>query len=141
MQRDPIAGAAADCGGIGAGGAPGPAQGRDLAEPQFPLGPDPVLQHLSHQCREAGALAVGRDRHRQIAAPEHRGRVEIAALAVVLDIDQDPGRLCHAADFACRGFGNAGDKDEMRPRDLGRQWQPCKQPPATSASPGSGSGA
>ena len=68
-----------------------------------------MLQHPPHQRRETGALAIGRDRHGQVAAPEYRGRVKIAAPAVVLDIDQDPGGL------RCpRGFRPRPDRECRR---------------------------
>ena len=101
-----------------------------------------MLQHPPHQRCETGALAIGRYRHGQIAAPEYRGRVKIAARTVVLDIDQHPGRLCRPADLGCGRIGNAGDKNQLRPRDLGGQRQTPPQPCAgRQASAGSGQGA
>ncbi len=102
---DPFLGPAADRRRVGAGLAPALAQCRDLVETHFPAGVEAMLQHAPHQRGETGALAVGRDRHGQVAAPKHRGRMKIAAPAIVLDIDQHTGGLRCRADFGRRRIG------------------------------------
>ena len=91
------------------GPAPTSPQGLDFIESAAPFGTENPSEKLLHLGGQARRGAVRRDREGKLPAMQHRRRVDVAQLGLVLDMEDRPG--------AARGLGQGASFRSRRIRD------------------------
>jgi len=117
---DPVFGPFADRRRVCARLFPLRAQRRQLLEPSLPFCPKNLRKETAEAPGQGGAAPAGRDRDQKIAPAHHGGRVKIAELRPVLDVDQRAGGARGRDQIGERArLDPVGDQQQLGRSDLG----------------------